>query len=403
MEKKEIKETKELMQEPVPEIVEHKGKIKNTIMRNAIITMPAKILAKIDRPELGIKAGDIVTYTFEDIKRSLRAWSNKKKLSFYAICHDSDSEYIHFHIVVDFDVNSQGRFRQIQDRFPYGLIEPCKCVRTCVQYLVHLNDPEKHQYSWEDVYTNNPSKLEKYKGKNQYSMELWYLHYSNLILTGKLREYEIEKIDPQVYVQYKSKFDTLFDYKKKTYLADPNCNIAVFVLQGASRAGKGVFVKNWAEKNGKSLCFSSTSNDPWEVYRGEDAYCYDDTSFDDMNIKDLTKILDPHNKSTKKSRYRNKVFMGDTIFICTNQSVTSWFPDAHPEDRKALFKRIKLVLDFSAPENNVSTYTINRLCEKESGWVLEPEGTKTFDLSKYIDVEADERGVQAFIDSLDLL
>jgi len=97
------------------------------------------------------------------------------------------------------------------------------------------------------------------------------------------------------------------------------------------------------------------------------------------------------------------MIFGVTLFICTNQSVTSWFPDAHPEDRKALFKRIKLVLDFSEPVNNISTYTYNRLCEKESGWVLEPEGTKTFDLSKYIDVEADERGVQAFIDSLDLL
>lgn len=405
MEKKEIKETKKAMQVPVPEIVQNKGTIKNTIMRNAVITIPAKIIAKIDRPELNIRAGDIVTYTFEDIKQNLQSWSKKKKLSYYAICHNSDPTNIHFHIVVDFDIQSQGRFRQIRDRFPYGEIKPCKHgVKSCVQYLVHFNDPEKHPYSWDEIYTNATSKLEKYKTRSHNSAEAWYDHYADLIIAGKIKEYEVaDKIDEKIYVRFKPRFDTLFGTMKKKYMRDKNCNIEVYVLQGASRAGKGVFVKNWAEKVKKAICFSSTSNDPWQDYMGEEVYCYDDTSFDDMNIKDLTKILDPHNKSTKHSRYHNTVFMGDTIFICTNQSVTSWFPDAHPEDRKALFKRIKLVLDFSEPVNNISTYTYNRLCEKESGWVLEPEGTKTFDLSKYIDVEADERGVQAFIDSLDLL
>ena len=374
----------------------------DTKMRNAMICIPAICVAKKDYSEIGIKSGDTISSSFDDIIAVLEDWAKTKKLSYYAVCHDVDDENVHYHIVIDFDKNSQGKFSQIKEHFPFGQIARCEHgVRNCVQYLIHYNNPEKTQYGWCDIVTNNPSKVETYKTKGESSLEKWYAYYSNLILTGRLKEYELERIDPQVYIQYERQFRAAFEYVKKTYIASPDRDIQVIVIQGASRVGKGVFVKEWARKQNKAVCFSSTSNDPWQDYRGHEIFVYDDNTFENLKIQDLIKILDPHNNTTMHARYRNRVFMGDTIFVCTNTPVTSWYLGEEAILREALFRRISCVLDFAESEGAKVTYTINDLCMTESGWKLKQLGEKTFDISNIIDISADERKKQQFIDSLD--
>ncbi len=372
-----------------------------TQMRNATIRVSATNIANKDNPDLGVSAGGIISYSLTDIVSTLEDWIKTKHFSYYAVAHDEGTDNEHFHIVLDFDSNSKGRFHQIKNHFPYGQISNCeRGVKTCVQYLVHANDPNKEQLPWEAIVTNNPAKLETYKGKAASSMERWFEHYSDLILTGKIREFEIDKIDPQVYIRYEHQFQAAFNYVKKAYIANPDRDIQIIIVQGASRVGKGIFIKEWAKKQGKSLCFSSSSNDTWQDYKGQDIFVYDDNSFEHMKIQDMIKTFDPYNNTTVKARYKNRVFMGDTIFVTTNIPITDIFPGEEPILREALFRRITCVLDFAEPKGTKTTYTINELSQEGSCWKLNQLGTKTIDLAELIDTEADEKKKKRFIDSL---
>ena len=115
----------------------------------------------------------------------------------------------------------------------------------------------------------------------------------------------------------------------------------------------------------------------------------------------MIKTFDPYNNTTVKARYKNRVFMGDTIFVTTNIPITDIFPGEEPILREALFRRITCVLDFAEPEGTKTTYTINELSQEGSCWKLNQLGTKTIDLAELIDTEADEKKKKRFIDSLE--
>ena len=71
----------------------------------------------------------------------------------------------------------------------------------------------------------------------------------------------------------------------------------------------------------------------------------DDLRDSTFKFDDLIKLLDNHTNSSIRSRYNNKVFNGDTIFITTSKPLPTWYngidskvPD---ENLKQLYRRIK--------------------------------------------------------------
>lgn len=371
-------------------------------VRNVMITVHAENVLNKDNPQLGVKAGETIKYSFDDIIRELEEWSHTKMLSYYAIRHDKESR-VHYHIVIDFNINSQAKYSQIKKHFPLGEIRACQYgVKACVQYLVHLNDPSKFQYSWDEVRTNNPSRLESYKCLGGSSSEKWFEHYKRLILKGEIKEHQLKLINPDVYIKHCNEIKRLFEYVREVRIAEENRNIKVIVVQGPPGVGKGVYVKDWCKTHNKSVCFSSANNDPWNHYRSQDVFVYDDNSFEKETIQDVLKVLDPHNNASMESRYQNRFFFGDTIFILTNTPVLTWFSDEAPILRQALFRRIKAVVEFSEPEDTKSTISINNLVfdETKRAWRYELLREKPFDLNDYVDVDADEEETQALIDSL---
>ena len=206
-------------------------------------------------------------------------------------------------------------------------------------------------------------------------------------------------------------------------------NVTVAVLQGFTRAGKTTFCEQYAKKNNMSIAMSSGSNDFMQDYKGEDCFCLDDATPENIKLKDLVKFIDPHKVSSTISRYHNKVFLGDIIFICTNLSITDWYSleTYSSEDMASLYSRIDYVLDFvgsSKNEPGVSYYTINKIkyirdkvgqpdlfefandvetYEFESNAELVPINDEKykFELHKYIDITADENKRNKFLDSLD--
>lgn len=383
-----------------------------------------------DNEKRGVKKGDTVTYTVEDIKKKLDDWSLTKKISYYMILHDGENP--HVHIVIEFPKNSPCTFGTIKNKFPWGKIETCGNVRACVRYLPHIDQPDKKQYDWSEVITNNPERLEvRYKpDEDMYNIDV----VTDKILNGELKPFMLNKIPHEVYSDNYVAIKRAFEYREQTMLTNPNRNIEVYVLQGSPRVGKTTYCKIFAKKNGKSICFSSSSRDPWQDYNGQDLFIFDDADHSKIDIEDFKKTLDPYTNTTMSRRYRNTLFTGDTIFICTNTPITEWFPYDDDKSREAVFKRITYVLDFKSYEElsdisdlslldlskipkyseGTSYYTVNRLVSTDDFkevhdklglvanryrvWDLQPIDDKLheFDLKKYIDVTDSEKKREDF-------
>ena len=125
-----------------------------------------------------------------------------------------------------------------------------------------------------------------------------------------------------------------------------------------------------------------------------------DNDFSKMNVQDAKKTFDPYHQSTVKARYKNRLFIGDTIFVCTNTPFLKWFPKADSVDRDAIFRRITTVLDFVETDGKTSIYTVNDLLRTESGWELKTVETRKFEMGEVIDLKATEMKKQRFLDSL---
>ena len=129
-----------------------------------------------------------------------------------------------------------------------------------------------------------------------------------------------------------------------------------------------------------------------------------------MTILDLLKALDPHNNTSVSARYKNKMFLGDTIFICTNIPITEWYMGEELVLRNALYRRISRIFQFGELQpNGTVQYFINKIISSDS---VKPdnhapmqlqlvEKVKTFNLNKYISFNSDENRVNEFIGNLD--
>lgn len=398
---------------------------KDRNLRSATIRVSAKNKIHADNEKLGLKAGDVVEYTLQDILNILDEWCKTKPFYYFVIEHNEDPENVHYHIVIEFRKKSQCRFSTVKNKFPFGYIDNCRWgVHSCVRYLVHAEHSAKYQYSWDDVVTNSLAKLEKYKQPTNYSEQNTVDEIVEKIISGKIREFELtDKVDYLLCVKYHSTFENAFKIRAKKIVNNPNRDIMICVLQGESRVGKSTWVKTYAEQNGMSLCLSSSSNDGWQDYRGQDIFCYDDFNYEKTKIEDFIKAIDPYNNTSIQSRYRNRPFIGSVIFICTNIPITKFYIDSNDRHRAALFKRISYVLDFTEfdEEKNISYYTVNKIVPGEGyssitdeddivissyrNWKLEPidDVKHSFDLGKYVNLKNNDDKNDEFLKNISKL
>lgn len=364
----------------------------NKRMRTAFIRVTS-----VNHTESGV-----VVYTREDILNTIDNWQETKKFSYYVIEHiNDDGTNLHWHIVFDFPPNSTTDFKTLKHKFPHGNIDSCRTgVKNCVRYITHIDKPEKKQYSWDDIITNNLNKLELYKIPGSANFYVETNAIVNKILAGEIKPFEIDKTPSEIYINKRSAIKNAFEYRQQLLLTNPDRDVKIIVLQGVTRTGKSTFCKSWAAKHDKSYYFSSASNDFFGEYLGQDIAILDDFDFETVTINKFKKLIDPHINSAIHSRFNNKLFIGDTIFICTNQDITTAYSNANEVDRQAIFDRINCVLIFNdkPSADGIVTYTVNRFENMELKPIEDP--MRTWDIKSYIDITADKSKTDDFIKGL---
>ena len=213
-------------------------------------------------------------------------------------------------------------------------------------YLVHKNALDKYQYSVEEVvasfdYAAEVARIEKAEKAKVKTEEIRALATSVMVgdisLTSAIQKLSLYDFNP-------SAMRWLTDaYQIRCRSAKPNRNIDVILIYGKSGTGKTSLAKLLCENMGKEYCVSSSSNDVLQDYGGEHVLILDDVREYTFEFVDWLKVLDNHTSSSIRSRFRNKVFLGDMIIITTSQDPCAWFIGCY-EERWQFYRRINQYL-----------------------------------------------------------
>lgn len=295
----------------------------------------------------------IVTYDVQKIQGIIENWASIEEYEYILHNQGKDAEQPHIHIVLR--LKNATPKENIISKFPYCNIEGIhSSYAKCVQYLVHENDKEKVQYARESIVTNFKN-LDKYFLKSGKEEDAEIENVITKINDGEIQEYELTKhVDIALYSKYKTRINNAFEYYYRKLEENKSRKINVMFYHGKSGTGKSSYAKMFCEKSGKSYCVSSSSNDPMQDYRGEDVLILDDLRDTVFEFDDLLKILDNHTKSSVKSRYRNKVFAGDTIIITSTVDLKDWYTWCCWEEKKQLKRRCGQLFKFY--DNEVTLY-----------------------------------------------
>jgi RNA helicase len=297
----------------------------------------------------GNLTGGVVDYTREEIEDNLKAWKESAPNTvryWYNNEHFAGKPDAHNQMVIEF--NNPVPFDQIKSRFPYGKIEKPRDLKGSIQYLAHYNSPEKEQFvnGINAIHTNRES-LDMFKTKTRQQQEIELHVLIERIGRGEIREWNRSVMIPdQTWADNGPKIKRAMEFYRERILMDKDREIGVVFFGGETGTGKTTFAKHMCKVREWSPCISSSSNDPLQDYAGEDVLVLDDIRDDAFSMADLLKVLDNHTKSTSKSRYFNKAFIGHLIIITSNKPLDEWYRFEKKQDRDALYRRIRDVYEF---------------------------------------------------------
>lgn len=232
----------------------------------------------------------------------------------------------------------------------YHFIQKAKNWRASCRYLCHLDQKDKHLYPVEDVQVLRGTKDDWFNvaiGKAQ------------VVTTDADLFPDFGNFDKVPYQQqYIDIYNNLDDVRRRNLLVRElkttwenylekrkfemtTKKVKVIFVEGKAGSGKSTFAIGLAKNNKKTYCVSSSSNDILQDYTCEDYLILDDLRDDTFTFVDLLKLLDNFVISSVKSRYKNKMFLGEYIVITSAKPLCDWYADT-TEDRQQLFRRINM-------------------------------------------------------------
>ena len=259
-----------------------------------------------------------VSHLKVDIQAVIRSKKSIKQWAY--ILHDKDDTEPHYHIYLNFGKTSV-EFADVASWF--GLdenfvnkVEGRKV--DMLMYLTHSNAGQEHkyQYSPKEVIANFDFESEVAVSKILGNFEQ-FSYAQQLEYINSLSVNEKTKAHTQL--------DKLWKLHCQCLVLKPDRQIEVMFIHGKGGTGKTYYAKKLLEKMGYDFCVSSSSNDPFQDYMGQQAIILDDLRDKAFEFEDLLKLLDNDTASSVKSRFSNKVFNGKIIVITSTVPLAYWY------------------------------------------------------------------------------
>ena len=256
-----------------------------------------------------------------DIQQTCMKYDTIKDWAY--INHDKDDTRPHYHIQLFFDYPVDMYKVANWFQVPINFIEKIKSKKrgNALLYLIHGHEADKfkHQYSPEEVIANFDWKTEVDAEK----------------LIGNFAEYSyakqiafVESIkDSRERASNSSLLERLWKQHCKFLSLTAHRDLQVIFIEGVTGAGKTYYAQKFCKAAKRDYFVSSSSNDPFDGYAGQQAVILDDlrdSSFE--KLEDLLKILDNNTGSSVRSRYVNIVLCCDLIIVTATVPLCEWYP-----------------------------------------------------------------------------
>lgn len=198
-----------------------------------------------------------------------------------------------------------------------------------LNYLTHLNRPEKYQYDDSEVVSNYEWTKDR-RPVRQYTENQEDERLSNIlemIDREEMREYNLfNYVTLKEYTEYKRHIEAGFKYVYTRLNAQKERKMEVIFLTGCSGSGKTTYAKDICNKRGFEYFISSGGKNPLDDYKGQDAIIFDDMRASDYKYNELLKLLDNNTASMVASRYYNKSMAYCKLVIITSiQPIDEWY------------------------------------------------------------------------------
>lgn len=323
---------------------------------------------------------------FKEIHRRIQTLEESIPAKVAFIVHDKDKKYNltlvepHIHGYIEFasrrDLNHLAsalgllpQYIEPSGRGKYGKVNS-------KAYLIHAKNPDKYQYSPDDVETFGTFNYKEFFQEHQ-------LEFIKRSATVK-REKSDEELDSvfQAIVNGTLTEDDIFANEELTFLWSYNqtkldeafraygkiaskrtlrqlengeFQPAVIYIHGSSGIGKTSLalelieqiIKRAKEYNYNWKMYSAGTKNIFDEYFGEEIILLDDPRYDSLLPADWLKLLDPLNKSHLSARYKNKLVIGRIIIITNYKSLKSFFSKIQHEDLNQYIRRFNNVLEIS--------------------------------------------------------
>lgn len=325
-----------------------------------VLAESSQDIVVVKKKSLSVKHCEIVCDVDKmpvDVQETLNKYKTIKHWAY--IIHDKDDTRPHYHIYVHFggatcSIDLVAKWFQI----PSNFIDKINGRRVdMLEYLTHSNTTQqnKHQYSKSEVHANFDFETEIANSKIigdfknfSYAQQLQYVN--TLPIVEKTKAF--------------SQLKKLWEIECQCLCLNTDRHIEVMFVTGKGGTGKTYYAKKLLQNLGYDFCISSSSNDPFQDYKGQNAIILDDmrprdknkNTSDGFSFEDLLKILDNDTASSVKSRFNNKVFNGKMIVITSSIPINYWFSELKfnaLEDLNQLYRRITCYVTVTEDEVTV--------------------------------------------------
>lgn len=299
--------------------------------------------------------------------------------SYAIITHDKDIlpngelKPAHFHCVLTF--SNATTIKSIADTIGVEM-QYVEKIRTTTKsarlYLIHRNDPDKYQYSPDEVRAS----FDYVSYVDDCPVKQKRESIAERIESGEIKQYNLcQYVTIDEYSRNYRYYQRCFEYRQNK-LRGLDRNMECIFITGPSGTGKTTYAKMIAAQKGYACYISSGGKNPLDDYQGQECIILDDTRSSTWNLTDFLKLTDNHTDSLVGCRYYNKSIAECKLLIVTSvKTLDEFYENATKEDNEPkvqLLRRFKMVIDMTLEDMTVSYYDDNKRCHVRALKVTNP-------------------------------